>query len=113
MQDKQKVTLYLSSELHRKLKIRAAVDGEPMSALAQKALVFFLEHPEVVDSLDAVSGHAHQVYSCPSCETQAVIREGELIAVGQSSEAIEGDLVEQVNAGLEQSSESEEDLVTC
>ena len=84
-----------------------------MSALAQKALVFFLEHPEVVDSLDAVSGHAHQVYSCPSCETQTVVRDGELVAVGHSSEALEGDLVEQVNAGLEQSSESEEDLVTC
>ena len=34
MQTKQKVTLYLSPELHRRLKIRSAVDSEPMSDLA-------------------------------------------------------------------------------
>jgi hypothetical protein len=114
MQDnKQKVTLYLSSELHRQLKIRAAVDGEPMSNLAQKAIVFFLAHPEVVEDLDRVSGHTHQVYNCPSCETQAVIREGELVAVAGDAEASEGELVEQVNASLEQQSASEEGLVTC
>ena len=32
MQDKQKVTLYLPPELHRELKIKAAVEAEPMSA---------------------------------------------------------------------------------
>ncbi|MGC9505970.1 hypothetical protein [Baaleninema sp.] len=113
MEDKQKVTLYLTPELHRKLKIRAAVDGEPMSALAQKALKFFLAHPEVVEELDAVSGNAHRVYSCPACETKSVLREGDLVAVGDRQEVLEDDdiSVEKVNASL--NPESEEGLVTC
>jgi len=49
MQAKQKVTLYLSPELHRRLKIRAAIDAEPMSELAERAIVFYLAHPELVD----------------------------------------------------------------
>lgn len=82
-----------------------------MSALAQQAILFFLSHPEVVDDFDLVSGHSHQVYSCPSCKTQAVIRDGEMVAVSPSSEANEGELVERVNASIEQP--SEEGLVTC
>jgi len=48
MQAKQKVTLYLSPELHRRLKIRAAIDAEPMSELAERAIVFYLAHPELM-----------------------------------------------------------------
>jgi len=36
---------YLSPELHRRLKIRAAIDAEPMSELAEHC-VFYLAHPE-------------------------------------------------------------------
>ncbi len=56
MQDKHKVTLYLPPELHRQLKIRSAVDLEPMSAIAERALVFYLKHPEVVDEVEASQG---------------------------------------------------------
>lgn len=38
MQDKQKITLYLPPELHRQLRIRAAVEAEPMSLIVEKAL---------------------------------------------------------------------------
>ncbi|MEO0540099.1 MAG: hypothetical protein AAFZ80_04440 [Cyanobacteria bacterium P01_A01_bin.105] len=68
MQDKQKVTLYLSDDLHRQLKIRSAVDREPMSALAQKALDFYLAHSEVVESFRDY-GQTHRVYTCPECST--------------------------------------------
>lgn len=81
MQDQHKaskVTLYLSSDLHRQLKIRSAVDGEAMSAIAQRALAFYLSHSEVVEECSAVSGHTHQIYSCPSCDESMVMRQGEL-----------------------------------
>jgi plasmid stability protein len=48
MQDKQKVTLYLPPGLHRQLKIRAAVDTDSMSAMVERAIVFYLRHPELV-----------------------------------------------------------------
>jgi hypothetical protein len=81
MQTKQKVTLYLSPELHRKLKIRSAVDSEPMSDLAERALVFYLANSELVDEVEASSyGRTHRVYSCPSCESSLVLRDRELIA---------------------------------
>jgi DNA-directed RNA polymerase subunit RPC12/RpoP len=74
MQDKQKVTLYLPPELHRQLKIRAAVDGEPMSSIAQRAIVFYLENPEVVDEMGSHYGQTHRVYSCPECASSVFIK---------------------------------------
>lgn len=83
MQAKQKVTLYLSPELHRKLKIRAAVDSEPMSDLAEKAIVFYLNHSDVVEEIEASHGKTHRLYSCPECETALVLRDGEMVPVGE------------------------------
>lgn len=82
MQDKHKVTLYLPPELHRQLKIRSAVDAEPMSAIAERAIVFYLTHPGVVDEVEMSHGQVHQVYSCPECSTQVVLREGEMLSLG-------------------------------
>ena len=62
MQDKHKVTLYLPPELHRQLKIRSAVELEAMSAIAERAIIFYLEHSDVVDELD-IHGQSHRVYS--------------------------------------------------
>lgn len=82
MQDKQKVTLYLPPELHRELKIKAAVETEPMSAIAERALAFYLHHSEVVDEVEAaVSGSTHQVYSCPECTSSVVLRSNELVTL--------------------------------
>ncbi len=78
MQGKQKVTLYMHDDLHRQLKIRAAVDGEPMSTLAERAIGFYLNHSDVVDG---VQGTAHLVYECPSCTTPVVVKDGDLMAV--------------------------------
>lgn len=85
MQAKQKVTLYLSPELHRRLKIKAAVDSEPMSELAERALVFYLTHPEVVDEVEAAYGQTHRVYACPECATSVVIRNEEIVALGNQA----------------------------
>ena len=81
MQDKQKVTLYIQPEIHRKLKIRAAVDSEPMSSIAERAILFYLENPEVIDNLGSKYGQTHRVYSCPKCASSVVIREGELVSI--------------------------------
>ncbi|NES70425.1 MAG: hypothetical protein F6K24_37025 [Okeania sp. SIO2D1] len=81
MQDKQKVTLYIQPELHRKLKIRAAVDSEPMSSIAERAILFYLEHPEVIDEASSIYGQTHRVYTCPECTSSVVMREGELASL--------------------------------
>jgi hypothetical protein len=83
MQAKQKVTLYLSPELHRKLKIRSAIDSEPMSELAERALDFYLANPELVEEMEESYGRTHRVYSCPTCESSVVLRDGELVSLGQ------------------------------
>jgi hypothetical protein len=80
MQDKQKVTLYLSSDLHRQLKIRSAIDQHRMSDLAQKAISFYLSYPDVVESSGV--GHTHQVHNCPECRESLVFKSGELISIG-------------------------------
>lgn len=47
----QKVSLYLPPEVHRKLKIRAAIDGEPMSSIAERAIVFYLSDSETIENI--------------------------------------------------------------
>ncbi len=115
MQTKQKVTLYLSPELHRRLKIRSAVDSEPMSDLAERALDFYLTNPELVEELEESSyGRTHRVYSCPTCESSLVLRNGELVALGNQPGLIgqEHLTIEEMEEG-EADPKSEEELVPC
>ncbi|MEN9231676.1 MAG: hypothetical protein Q6L68_12290 [Thermostichus sp. DG02_5_bins_236] len=79
---KQKVTLYLSPDLHRDLKVRAAVEREPMSAVAEKALSFYLLHPEVIEG---VQGSAYRVHHCPECSHPFVLRDGEVTSLHKQS----------------------------
>jgi hypothetical protein len=114
MQTKQKVTLYLSPELHRRLKIRAAIDSEPMSELAARAIAFYLSHPEVVDETEASHGRTHRVYACPECATSVALREGELVSLNEQPGAIaqEEQNVEQL-ASAQTASEEKQELVPC
>jgi hypothetical protein len=119
MQDKHKVTLYLPPELHRQLKIRSAVELEPMSAIAERALVFYLEHSEVVDEVERAHGlphgHIHRVYSCPECASSLVIEQGEVVSLGEqpsilSEEGVSssvGDVAEQFSEAGSQKGEGE------
>ena len=92
MQDKQKVTLYLPPELHRQLKIRAAVDAEPMSAIAERALDFYLDHSEIVDRMEGEAyGVTHQVYVCPECTTSMVLRSGDMVALHDQPSTLNDD----------------------
>ncbi|HIK28434.1 MAG: hypothetical protein N3E45_00550 [Oscillatoriaceae bacterium SKW80] len=116
MQEKQKVTLYLPPELHRKLKIRAAIDSEPMSTIAEKAIVFYLTYSEIVDEVESAYGKTHRVYNCPECNRSVVLREGELVALRNQPGVLtqEGLSVERVpTITSSQNQEGEEELVPC
>jgi hypothetical protein len=81
MQDKHKVTLYLPPDLHRQLKVRSAVELEPMSAIAKRAIEFYLTHSDVVDEIETFHGQSHRIYSCPECVSSLVLRDGEMVAL--------------------------------
>jgi hypothetical protein len=126
MQDKQKVTLYLPPDLHRQLKIRAAVDAEAMSLLAERAIDFYLTHPDAVEQANGL-GQTHQIHSCPACQTAVVLRNGEMTALGRQptvlSESLELDKLDFDKLDLERvgvamatdhsSRQDEEELVPC
>jgi hypothetical protein len=81
MQEKQKVTLYLPPTLHRQLKVKAAIEVDSMSALVEKAISFYLQHPEAVEEVEASYGQTHQVHVCPECNSAMVIRDGKMISL--------------------------------
>ncbi|NJO81013.1 MAG: hypothetical protein HC827_22610 [Cyanobacteria bacterium RM1_2_2] len=116
MQDKHKVTLYLPQELHRQLKVRSAVDLEPMSTIAERALVFYLEHPDVIDEVEEVYGQVHRIYSCPSCSASLVLHEGEMTPIHEQPGTLTDD--ESSVAGVQEScpepnQQGEGELVPC
>lgn len=116
MQDKHKVTLYLPPELHRQLKITAAVSSEPMSAIAERALEFYLAHPDVVETVEALHGQVHQIYECPDCSTPLVVRDGELAPLGQQPSILDDELsVGSIDPSRSsnRSQPGEEELVPC
>ena len=114
MQSKQKVTLYIPPELHRKLKIKAALDTDSMSALVEKALAFYMQYPETVEETEAIShGKTHQVHFCPECEEPMVMREGKLVSLQVNSDSVTEEIFD-VGSKSEDSGESnEEELVSC
>lgn len=96
MPAKQKVTLYISDDLHRQFKIRAAVDGETMSSMAQRALEFYLDHAEVVEGTGEGYGRTHLVHACPKCSAAVTLKGDDLILARDGGDVQVGDL-----AGLE------------
>ncbi|MCP6760928.1 MAG: hypothetical protein NHB32_19780 [Fischerella sp. CENA71] len=110
--NKQKVTLYLSPELHRKLKIRSAIDSAPMSDLAERALVFYLANSELVEEV-AIYGKTHRVYTCPNCESSLVVRDGELVAMGKQPGVICQEHLSVEEMEEQAHTKGEEELVPC
>jgi hypothetical protein len=111
MQEKQKVTLYIPPDLHRQLKIQSVLENEPMSVLAERAIGFYLSHPEMVEQVE-LQGQTHRIYSCPACTTPVVVRDGDLALVGSQPTVLPDGLVERVRDILPQGEEKEE-LVPC
>lgn len=115
MQSKQKVTLYIPPELHRKLKIKAAVDVESMSALVEKAIAFYMEFPEKVEEVkSSVHGKSHQVHLCPECDSPMVMRNGEMVSLSSHDSVVRDDISLGVSRKAGSSEEpNEEELVSC
>jgi hypothetical protein len=111
MQEKQKVTLYLSTDLHRQLKIRSAIDLDSMSDLAEKAISFYLSHAEVVET--ACIGHVHQVYNCPECSQAVVLKDGDLLAIGGHTSLIADERRSNESQPDRDKSSQDEQLVPC
>ncbi len=116
MQDKQKVTLYLPPGIHRQLKIRAAIDEDSMSALVEKAVGFYLKHPDKVEEVEAEAyGKTHQVHICPECEAAMVMRDGQMVSLKNQPSVITDDFALDVRETVAPSAEvsGEEALVPC
>jgi hypothetical protein len=115
MQEKHKVTLYLPPDLHRQLKIRSAVDAEPMSAIAQRAIVFYLSHADVVDRVEVAAGRTHQIYNCPECEGSFMLQDEEAVAVVRGSGILSEDLSMSGVTGecSDHEPQGEQELVPC
>ncbi|WP_019508868.1 hypothetical protein [Pleurocapsa sp. PCC 7319] len=115
MQSKQKVTLYIPPELHRKLKIKAAVDLESMSALVEKAIAFYMQYPEKVEEIEATTqGKTHQVHLCPECDAALVVREGEIVSLNSQAGMIAEEIPLKVASETGGSDGfNEEELVSC
>ncbi len=115
MQSKQKVTLYIPSELHRKLKIRAAIDSDSMSALVERAISFYLQYPEQVEQIEtSVQGNVHQIHICPECEAAMVMRDGEMISLKNQPGVIDEKLPLPVREDIAADKfQGEEKLVPC
>ena len=114
MQSKQKITLYIPPELHRKLKIKAAVDVESMSALVEKAIAFYMQFPEKVEEVkSSVHGQTHQVHLCPECDSPMVMREGEMVSLSSLGNEPEDSVTLDVTNRTGESKPNEEELVSC
>ncbi len=115
MQSKQKVTLYIPPELHRKLKIKAAVDIESMSTLVEKAISFYMQFPEKVDEIQSsVQGQTHQLHMCPECDSPMVMRNGEMVSLVTRSKVVGDDISLEMSSQVEGSVKpNEEELVSC
>ena len=85
-----------------------------MSAIAERALAFYLTHSDVVDGVEASQGQVHRVYSCPECTGSVVLRDGEMIAVQGQVGVLNGSAAmtrERRCTVLDQ--QGEEELVPC
>ncbi|MEM6451072.1 MAG: hypothetical protein AAF703_12235 [Cyanobacteria bacterium P01_D01_bin.105] len=116
MPAKQKITLYISDDLHRQFKIRSAIDGETMSSIAQRAIEFYLAHPEAVEGSDDVHGQTHRIHACPKCAAPVALRDDKLALISdQSEQSFEAltKLSRMSELGRESLSPDEGELIGC
>lgn len=113
MQDKQKVTLYLPSGLHRQLKVKAAIDSDSMSSLLEKAISFYLKHPETVEEVEAGHGKTHQVHICPECNAATVIRNGEMVSLKNQPSVIDEEFTLIAEKISREEHSQDQELVPC
>ena len=114
MQEKQKVTLYLPPTLHRQLKVNAAIETDSMSALVEKAISFYLQHPEAVEEAEANYGKTHQVHVCPECDAAMVMRDGKMISLKNQPGIVDEEFpLMGESQSINQDTEDQEELIPC
>jgi len=116
MQEKQKVTLYLPSGIHKQLKIRAAIDEDSMSSLVERAIAFYLQYPDKVEETESASyGKTHQVHLCPECDAAVVVREGQMVSLKDQPSVVTEDFPLDVRESVSAHNDlnREEDLILC
>jgi hypothetical protein len=116
MQDKQKVTLYMPPGIHRQLRIRSAIDAESMSAIVERAIDFYLKHPDKVEAEEkSAYGKTHQVHICPECDAAMVMREGQMMSLKDQPSVLsdESSLPLVDDSPLPADSDEEKLLVPC
>lgn len=62
-----------------------------MSAIAERAITFYLTHSDIVDEVEASVGQAHRVYTCPECASALVMAQGELVGLKQHVAVLDDD----------------------
>jgi len=116
MQEKQKVTLYLPSGIHKQLKIRAAIDEDSMSSLVERAIAFYLKYPEKIEEAESAAyGKTHQVHVCPECDAAIVMREGQMVSLKDQPSVATDDFPLDVRESVSTQSglHREEELILC
>jgi hypothetical protein len=114
MQEKQKVTLYIPPNLHRQLKVKAAIDTDSMSAIVEKAIGFYLNHPEAVEEMEGNHGKTHQVHICPECTAAMVMRDGEMVSLKNQPSVIDEELpLIGESIKVKNDIKDQEDLIPC
>ncbi len=77
--------------------------------------VFYLSNAEIVEEVEASTfGRTHRVYSCPTCESSLVLRDGELVSLGNQVGIIgqEHLSIDEIKTS-ETHPKGEEELVPC
>ncbi|MGK7910257.1 MAG: hypothetical protein AB4050_02070 [Synechococcus sp.] len=83
-----------------------------MSSIIERALKFYLEHPDVVEG---EMGHAHQIHNCPACESSFVMRQGIPQLIPQQTAILDDSaMAEAVRRRADElQDDGQPDLVTC
>lgn len=87
-----------------------------MSVIAERAIVFYLTHPGVVDEVEMSHGQVHRVYNCPECTNALVLQDDELVALGNQPGILADDELQVVKvqgAHPNPDQQGEQELVPC
>lgn len=84
-----------------------------MSALVEKAVDFYLRHPEQVEEVEASYGKTHQVHVCPECQAAMVVRDGKMVSLKDQPSVIEDEFSVVGEVMKNQTDSHEEELVPC
>lgn len=61
-----------------------------MSAVVEKAIAFYLQHPDKVEEVERGGyGKTHQVHICPECESALLVKDGEMVSLKSQPSVID------------------------